>query len=266
MIQGRVEGHGALLWLDALRRRIILSGVLVVLFQGQGNVRGYTVLSKESAGTGISQERLLSRLFRGLDNVHVTSVSDMITEWSLCLAGQRAPLYDPVKLGSTGEHRGLAVCTRPAPGTCGAASLLLSGFRPSDRGEREGACITHTPVPGTAHDTGQTLPTQSSPRPSPCYTDDETDAQRGQVLGRVKSNWQNQNRTLAPKSFPLPSLARRLNLRPLRTLNCVPQASQLDISCCRGSAWLSQASHSVSSRSGSGWSPVPKGVRGNEAP
>lgn len=67
---------------------------------------------------------------------------------------------------------------------------------------------------------------------------------------RVKSNWQNWSVNPELPDSKVPSTARPWPLHGAQDPQlCPSRAFQLGISCCRGSARLSQASCSVSSRS-----------------
>ena len=90
---------------------------------------------------------------------------------------------------------------------------------------------------------------------------------------RAKSNWQNWKANPELPGLKVPStqlpLVWRLNLCPLlgaETLSRVPLGIPAGHLLLQRLNPLSQASRNVSSRHGSGWSPVPRGVRGNEAP
>lgn len=149
----------------------------------------------------------------------------------------------------------------------GAALLSRGSFRQGEQGERGGVRVTHPLVPGTVLDPGQTLPAHTSPRPSPHCTDDETEAQRGKVLARVNTNWSVSPELPGSKVCRAVPLAWRLSsVSPAGpgTLGCVP------LRIPAGHLWLQGFSLAVTAppqcQQPPGWSPVPRGVRGNEAP
>lgn len=131
--------------------------------------------------------------FCGLDNAHVSTV---------CRPDCQSGLVVP-------QNKAWRCMPGPLPATR-AAACFLSSFGHNDRGERRGTCHTRT----SARCCAQPLtdcPLHLYPAFSPLY-DDGTEAQRGQVLLGVTSNWQNWNVNPEPTTSKVPSTSALVGL------------------------------------------------------